>query len=243
MGLFEHLPYSNFHELNLDKIMEIVNNIPALVHDAVLKELENFPIPNGSISTAKIANNAVTAAKIANLQVTTAKINTGAVTSEKLASGAVTSDKVANEAITSAAIEDGAVTFDKLDDDFGVTTNGTSTGATNIPSGAAFTKLAEITLEPGIYLLYFWVNVSGASGSGVGVHAAKVCAAPDSSTDLGYGYYAAVNVPAYSSPVVTNFAWSMPRKVSSQTTIYINYQQTTGITRSVRANFRAVKIK
>ena len=243
MGLFEHLPYSNFHELNLDKIMEIVNNIPALVHEAVLEELENFPVPDGSISTAKIANNAVTAAKIANLQVTTAKINTGAVTSAKLASGAVTSDKVANEAINSAAIEDGAVTFDKLADNFGVTISGTSTGATNIASGASFTKLAEITLDPGIYLLYFWVNVSGASGSGVGVHAAKVCAAPDSSTDLGYGYYAAVNVPAYSGPVATNFIWSMPRTVSSRTTIYINYQQTTGITRSVRANFRAVKIK
>lgn len=243
MGLYEHLPYANFHELNLDKVMEVVANIPSLIYDEVLKALETFPIPDGSITTAKIATSAVTSAKIASLQVTTSKINTGAVTSAKLASGAVTSDKVANDAITSAAIEDGAVTFDKLYDDFGVIINGTSIGATNIASGASFTKLAEITLDPGIYLLYFWVNVSGASGSGVGVHAAKVCTAPDSSTDLGYGYYAAVNVPAYNSAVATNFAWSMPRKVSSQTTIYINYQQTTGITRSVRANFRAVRIK
>lgn len=243
MGLYEHLPYVNFHELNLDKILEIVNSIPAIVAAEVVDALQNFPIPDGSITTAKIANNAVTAAKIASLQVTTSKINTGAVTSAKLASGSVTSDKIANEAVTAAAIEDGAVTFDKLDEDFGVIINGTSTGATNIASGASFTKLAEITLDPGIYLLYFWVNVSGASGSGVGVHSAKVCAAPDSSTDLGYGYYAAVNVPAYSGPVATNFAWSMPRKVPSTTTIYINYQHTTGITRSVRANFKAVRIK
>lgn len=243
MGLYERMPYTNFHELNLDKVMEIVSNIPSLIYDEVLKALETFPIPDGSISTAKIANYAITSAKIASNAVSTAKLNGSAVITSKIANGAVTTDKLATGAVTGNKIEDGAVTFDKLDEDFGVIINGTSTGATNIASGASFTKLAEITLDPGIYLLYFWVNVSGASGSGVGVHAAKVCTAPDSSTDLGYGYYAAVNVPAYSSAVATNFAWSMPRKVSSQTTIYINYQQTTGITRSVRANFRAVRIK
>lgn len=243
MGLYERMPYTNFHELNLDKIMEIISNIPSLIYDDVLKALETFPIPDGSVSTAKIANYAITSAKIASNAVSTAKLNGSAVITSKIANGAVTTDKLATGAVTGNKIEDGAVTFDKLDEDFGVIINGTSTGATNIASGASFTKLAEITLDPGIYLLYFWVNVSGASGSGVGVHAAKVCTAPDSSTDLGYGYYAAVNVPAYSSAVATNFAWSMPRKVSSQTTIYINYQQTTGITRSVRANFRAVRIK
>lgn len=243
MGLYERMPYANFHELNLDKVMDLVSNIPSMINEEVLKALETFPIPDGSVTTAKIANYAITSAKIASNAVTSAKLNGSAVTTSKIANGAVTNDKLAPGAVTGNKIEDAAVTFEKLEDGFGVTTNGTSTGATNIASGASFTKLAEITLDPGIYLLYFWVNVTGASGSGVGVHAAKVCAAPDSSTDLGYGYYTAVNVPAYSSAVATNFSWSMPRKVSSQTTLYINYQQTTGITRSVRANFRAVRIK
>lgn len=243
MGLYEKMPYANFHELNLDKVMEVVSNIPSIIYDEVVKALETFPVPDGSVTTAKIANSAVTSAKIASNAVTTAKLNGSAVTTSKIANGAVTTDKLASGAVTGDKIEDEAVTFEKLAADMGTIITGTSPGATNIASGAGFKKLAEITLDPGVYLLYMWVNVVGASGSGVGVHAAKVCAEPDSSTDLGYGYYAAVNVPAYNSPVATNFAWSMPRKVSSQTTIYINYQQTTGITRSVRANFRAVRIK
>ena len=44
MGLYEHLPYSNFHELNLDKVMEIVAIIPSLIYDEVLKALETFPL-------------------------------------------------------------------------------------------------------------------------------------------------------------------------------------------------------
>lgn len=243
MGLYEKMPYANFHELNLDKVMEVVSNIPSLIYDEVLKALETFPIPDGSISTAKIANYAITSAKIASNAVTTAKLNGSAVTTSKIANGAVTTDKLASGAVTGNKIEDGAVTFEKLAADVGTIITGTSTGATNIASGASFTKLAEITLDPGVYLLYMWVNVSGASGSGIGVHAAKVCAEPDSSTDLGYGYYVNANVPAYSGPVATNFSWSMPRRITTRTTIYLNFQQTTGITRSVRANFRAIRIK
>lgn len=243
MGLYEHLPYANFHELNLDKILEIVNSIPALVAKEVVAALENFPIPDGSITTPKIADYNVTTAKLANNAVTTAKIAGSAVSSSKIASSAVTDVKIAAGAVSTAKLADEAVTFEKLSNEFGVMAVGTSTGATNIASGAGFTKLAEITLDPGLYMLYMWVNVSGASGSAIGVHAAKVCAAPDSSTDLGYGYYVTANVPAYSGPVATNFSWSMPRAVTAQTTIYINYQQTTGITRSVRANFKAIRIK
>lgn len=243
MGLYKRLPYTNFHELNLDTVMQVINQLPETIRTELEEALKNFPLPDGCITTPKLASYAVTSAKLASNAVLSSKITNGAVTSAKIGTGAVTADKLAADAVGTGTIEDGAVTFDKLEDGFGVITNGTSTGVTNIASGASFTKLAEITLDPGIYLLYFWVNVSGASGSGVGVHAAKVSAAPDSSTDLGYGYYTTVNVPAYSSSVATNFAWSMPRKVSSTTTLYINYQQTTGITRSARANFRAVKIK
>lgn len=243
MGLYEHLPYANFHELNLDKILEIVNSIPAMVAQEVVEALQNFPIPDGSITTPKIADYNVTSAKLANNAVTTAKLAGSAVSSSKIASNAVTEAKIAPGAVSTAKLADEAVTFEKLDDDFGVVAVGTSTGSTSIASGAGFTKLAEITLDPGVYVLYVWVNVTGASSSGVGVHAAKVCAAPDSSTDLGYGFYVTANVPAYSSAVATNFSWSVPRVVTAQTTIYINYQQTTGITRSARANFRAIRIK
>lgn len=243
MGLYEHLPYANFHELNLDKILGIVNGIPSMVQQEVIAALQSFPIPDGSITTAKLADYAVSTAKIASNAVTAAKIASSAVTTAKIASSAVTTDKLASGAVTGNKIEDAAITFEKLAADMGTIITGTSTGATNIASGASFTKLAEITLDPGVYLLYMWVNVVGASGSGIGVHSAKVCAAPDSSTDLGYGYYVNANVPAYNGPVATNFSWSMPRNITTQTTIYLNFQQTTGITRSVRANFRAIRIK
>lgn len=243
MGLYERLPYANFHELNLDTVMQVINQLPETIRTELEEALEDFPLPDGCITTPKLASYAVTSAKLASNAVLSSKIANGAVTSAKIGTGAVTADKLAADAVGTGTIEDGAVTFDKLGSDFGTIINGTSTGATNIASGTSFAKLAEITLDPGVYMLYMWVNVSGASGSGIGVHAAKVCAAPDSSTDLGYGYYVTANVPAYSGPVATNFSWSMPRKVNSQTTIYINYQQTTGITRSARANFRAIRIK
>lgn len=54
-------------------------------------------LPDGSVSTAKLANFAVDADKIAN--------------------GAIIADKLADEAVRTAAIEDGAVTNSKIDDD------------------------------------------------------------------------------------------------------------------------------
>lgn len=56
-------------------------------------------IPNGAITTQKLAQQAVTAEKIAE----------GAVTAQKLAEGAVTAEKIANGAITNALIAEGSI--------------------------------------------------------------------------------------------------------------------------------------
>jgi hypothetical protein len=61
-------------------------------------------IPDGSITTVKLANGAVTTVKIADSNVTTAK----------LADGSVTTAKIADSNVTTVKIADGAVTFAKL---------------------------------------------------------------------------------------------------------------------------------
>ena len=95
-------------------------------HENVVTEIGKTPglVPDGSISTAKIADTAVTAAKIASGAVTSAKIATGAITEDtiagtsvvtaKIANDAVTADKIADDAVGSAQIADGAVDTDRL---------------------------------------------------------------------------------------------------------------------------------
>lgn len=83
-----------------------------LVQDVVL---------HGRLATSQggavIPDGSVTTDKIANLAVTTAKLAQGAVTEGKLASNAVTTGKLATGAVTGAKIATGAVTADKLDID------------------------------------------------------------------------------------------------------------------------------
>jgi len=57
-------------------------------------------VPDGSVTTAKLADGAVTTAKIADGSVTTAKLADGAVTTAKIADGNVTSTKLADGAAT-----------------------------------------------------------------------------------------------------------------------------------------------
>lgn len=71
-------------------------------------------LPNGSVSTAKIADLAVTTAKLAELAVTTAKIADLAVTAAKLAAGAVETAKIADGAVTEGKLAAGSVTNTKL---------------------------------------------------------------------------------------------------------------------------------
>lgn len=81
-------------------------------------------IPDGSITTAKLAvgavsgdiiqKNAIVASKLADGCVGAAAIADGAVTGDKIANAAVTVDKIADDSVNSDKIADGAVTTDKL---------------------------------------------------------------------------------------------------------------------------------
>lgn len=61
-------------------------------------------IPDGSITTAKLADGAVTAAKINSYAVTSSKIDGSAVTTGKINSGAVTTAKIADANVTDAKL-------------------------------------------------------------------------------------------------------------------------------------------
>jgi len=108
--------------------------------------VQALTVPDGSITTEKIADGAVTQAKLGpdvNLEppdgsITTAKLADGAVTTAKVADGAVTqaklspdvrveppdgsvtTTKIADGAVTTAKIENGAVTTEKLSDSINV---------------------------------------------------------------------------------------------------------------------------
>lgn len=111
-----------------------------------IQEAYSGSIPDGAVSTSKIADTAVTTDKIADSAVTTDKIADGAVTGDKIAEGSVngssfadasipagklainsvdtnelknnsvTKDKLANNSVITARIEDGAVTTAKIAD-------------------------------------------------------------------------------------------------------------------------------
>lgn len=153
MSFQEGFPYSNQHTLNLDWVLKTV------------AELEKNPVPDGAITTAKIANGAVTdlkladnsvgtralmprsvtaeniyphtisKEKIANGAIDTAALGNAAVTSEKLAAGSVTNSKIGDGSVTSGKLENGAVTTVKIGE--------SSVTAAKLQSGAVVTaKLA-----------------------------------------------------------------------------------------------------
>ena len=84
---------------------------------AILQDMSQGAVADGSITTAKLADGAVTAEKIAGLAVTAEKIADKAVETGKLGDLAVTAAKIAGEAVTEAKIKAKAVTKAKLADD------------------------------------------------------------------------------------------------------------------------------
>ncbi len=101
-----------------------LNQVLTFDGSSVVWASPGLSLPDGSVTTAKIADGAVTTAKVADNAITSAKIGTGAVTNVKLAGnavgtnnmldGAVTGAKIAASAVGTAAITDAAVTTAKL---------------------------------------------------------------------------------------------------------------------------------
>ena len=71
-------------------------------------------VPDGSISTAKLAALAVTAEKLSELCVSTGKLTDACVTAAKIADGAVTAAKIADGGVTEAKLAAASVTGSKL---------------------------------------------------------------------------------------------------------------------------------
>lgn len=71
-------------------------------------------IPDGSITTAKLADNAVTSAKIKPSAVGTSQLAAGAVSGDIIQSKTIVASKLADKTITGTQIADGAVTEAKL---------------------------------------------------------------------------------------------------------------------------------
>lgn len=71
-------------------------------------------IPDGSITTAKLADNAVTSAKIKPNAVGTSQLAIGAVSGDIIQSKTIVASKLADKTITGTQIADGAVTEAKL---------------------------------------------------------------------------------------------------------------------------------
>lgn len=247
MGLYEHLPYANFHELNLDKILGIVNGIPSMVQQEVIAALQSFPIPDGSITTAKLADYAVSTAKIANNNVISSKIASSAVTTAKIASGAVTEAKIASEAVTTVKIADEAVTFDKLNDAFGVIESGINAGGNvTVPSGltSPYTQMAVYEIPAtGLYMLMPWVQVYGNANTGAGVFDTNLSDTSGATSGYAYAARLAVPVPAYVTATPSAYNWIFIRSFNAGDKVYLNFAHSTGIPRSVRANIRAMRIK
>lgn len=85
MGLYERLPYANFHEINLDYLIKrmtaleaLVQNLPDDIKAAVYEWLDDHP-------WITVAPDSVFTEAIQDLAVTTDKLADGAVTEEKLA--------------------------------------------------------------------------------------------------------------------------------------------------------------
>lgn len=263
MGLYEHLPYANFHELNLDSVMNAIASIPDIVAAEVAKQIGEYTIPDGSITTAKLADGAAATAKIANSNVTTAKladkavtsakINDGAVSSAKLGASAVTNAKIANGAVTSAKladgnvltakIADGAVTYDKLDAAFASVAQPASESI-SVPSGdSTYTNMSSYTVqETGLYMVAVWVMAYGKANTTAGSIDANVNDTPGANTGFLYAARNVVNVPAYTTATACSFGWSFLRPFSAGDVMYLNLAHTTGQTRNIRAGLRVYRL-
>ena len=109
----------------LSKFAEKLNEIVAFVNNLA------YDIPDGSITTVKLANGAVT----------TAKLDDSAVTGDKIAPSAVTGDAIADSAITTTKIANLGVTLEKI---AGIDTTVTQNSGNLITSGAVYSYIQSL---------------------------------------------------------------------------------------------------
>lgn len=112
--------------------------------------LIDITVPDGEITTEKIADNAVTNHKISNNAVTASKIANGAVSSSKLANGAISELAIADGSITANKIADGAVVTNKIADGSVTTSklqNGCVTTSKIDDDAVTYTELAPNAVE------------------------------------------------------------------------------------------------
>ena len=152
----ENVPFAAAGGREGDTVQAAVEN----VHSQIV-EMAQAVIPNGSVTSAKLASSAVTEGKIAAY----------AVTAGKLGSSAVTSAKIAGSAVTSMKIASGAVTEEKLAPELAAKINAAGKtaliGETEVSAAAqsAVVSLsADLSTVGALRILVFAKNYSGSGG-------------------------------------------------------------------------------
>lgn len=99
----------------LDEAAQIVGDITTDSGTIDGSKIEGLPevdttIPDGSITSDKLAVNSITADKVAAGAITADKLAANSITTDKLTAGAITTDKISAGAITAAKIAAGTIT-------------------------------------------------------------------------------------------------------------------------------------
>lgn len=89
---------------NESSIVEMMSGTQRDLEELKQTQTGGGAIPDGSITTTKLADGAVTSAKLGSNAVTSGKINSNAVTSGKINNGAITTDKLADANVTDAKL-------------------------------------------------------------------------------------------------------------------------------------------
>lgn len=227
MGLFEHLPYTNFHELNLAEINKVIDGLPALIRKEIEEILVDYTIPDGAVTTPKIADYNVTTQKLANLSVTTAKLANQAVSNAKLLDGAVTESKIRDASVTTAKLNLQPVALFSSND------------AYSLDSGTTFTTVGDsFTIEPGLYLLILYARKGIMAGTPASqLFGARVTA--DGSSAITRN----MEIRSYTGPAAASFCSSVIMPFTETTTLYMQGFQNSGQTNpDVRFSLQGLKL-